>query len=63
VINTILKPLPHRLDHGTVWKGFSNQDQIVSDYPQVNMVVMVVYLSHRKKPITARVQLKKEKSS
>ncbi len=56
--NPVPQPLPHLLAPGTVWNGFADQDHIIAKHPDVNLVVMEIYLSHRKKPMTARVILK-----
>jgi hypothetical protein len=56
--NPVPQPLPHLLAPGAVWNGFADQGQITAKHPEVNLVVMEIYLSHRKKPTTARVILK-----
>jgi hypothetical protein len=58
--NPVPQPLPHLLAPGTVWNGFADQNQITAKYPEVNMIFVEIYLSHREKPIKAHVILKRK---
>jgi len=53
---------PYVLNPGTEWNGFPLQNEVEKNKPQKGILMMLLYLSHRKKPQRVRVVLTENKS-
>jgi len=58
ILNTALKPLPHILEPGTIWTGLIDQT-CIEGFTRSGILFCELYLSHRRRPKTARIRLEK----
>ena len=60
VVNTALQPLPYILQPGTRWSGLIKQTAKVEDQARNGILICELCLSHKKKPVKARIRIEKE---